>query len=579
MQPNEKTRFSSPQGYTHFPYRSLNHEDGEDFRLLCLYPGEWHEPVRCDLLHSNIDADIEYEAVSYSWASEEGDDSLSQRISCAYIGEEQTADLLVTSNCASALRRLRLTSNERMLWIDAICIDQTNTKERNNHVELIAKIYSTATQVLVYLGEEDLGFTSQSLWLDSERRQLALKRLFSKRWVSRVWVIQEVALAQKVVMVTGEATCQMDASLMSRIRGRARAYGLQVPGPLSWDPLVSAPTRDLLTLLYMTRGCRSKDPRDKVYGLLGLVGERLQNLIAIDYSQSVEEVLTRTAAAIIICQEDLEILAYASSSLGSRHAANRLPTWAPDWTEHRGDNKLHSQFQQPKIGPWRSLEKLSGSETRAAELTKLDWKAAVYIPSKWPVDNFSSPYLTARAHCLATIHSTMKQDAQDFSRGLLALIGSDIVSKKFASQAWPARYQWLFDPLYARTVPAQHQNPDQLYWTSLEHFCIELDKLGKDKHIFRAGILPAITSHDFQEGDTVWAIDGCTVPLLLRRVKSRNHAQMDDTWSYRIVGNCYLFALSHLDCWATSGTGADQRWDFEPFRHMDPLGTQTIKIY
>ncbi|CAE7206224.1 hypothetical protein P3342_011437 [Pyrenophora teres f. teres] len=587
MHPNEKTRFLSPQGYNQFRYRPLNQADGEDFRLLCLYPGEWHEPVRCDLLHSNIDAEIEYEAVSYSWASEEGDDSLSQRISCAYIGEEQTADLLVTSNCASALRRLRLASNERMLWIDAICIDQANTQERNHHVELIAKIYSSASQVLVYLGEEDLGFASQSLWLDSERRQSALKRLFSKRWVSRVWVIQEVALAQKVVMVTGEATCQMDASLMCRIRGRARAYGLQVPGPLAWDPLVSAPTRDLLTLLYMTRGCRSKDPRDKVYGLLGLVGERLQNLIAIDYSQSVEEVLTRTAAAIIICQEDLEVLAYASLSLGSRHAANRLPTWVPDWTEHRDDNTLHSQFQQPKIGPWRSLEKLSGSETRAAELTKLDWGAAVHIPSNWPVDNFSSPFVTARAHCLATIDGTTRQvnyhrptwqDAQDFSRGLMALIENDFRSKKFDSQAWPPRYQWLFDPSYARPTSAQHQSPDKLYWTSLQQFCLELNKLGKDKYIFRAGILPAISSHDFQEGDTVWAIDGCTVPLILRRVKNLNHEYMDE-WSYRIVGNCYLFALSHLDCWATSGTGLEQRWDFEPFRHMDPLGTQTIKIY
>lgn len=197
----------------------------------------------------------------YTWATEDGDSSLAKRISCAYVGETETTDLLVTVNCASALRRLRDQSHERILWIDAICIDQRNSSERSHQVELMAEIYSNASQVLAYLGEEDLGFGSRSLWTDSDKRLLALKKLFAKRWASRVWVIQEVALAQKVLMVTGNVACHLDSELLCRIRGRARAHGLQTPGPLAWDPIVNASTRDLLTMLHVSRNCFSSDPR------------------------------------------------------------------------------------------------------------------------------------------------------------------------------------------------------------------------------------------------------------------------------------------------------------------------------
>lgn len=580
---------SSPSSGSHhgFRYRSLSHADGEDFRILCLYPGELHDPIRCDLLHSGLDADIEYEALSYSWATEDGDDSLSQSISCAYVGDEQVSDLPVTSNCASALRRLRLQSQERFLWVDAISIDQGNLQERNHQAGLMADIYAGASQVLVYLGEEDLGFASRSLWLDSERRQLALTKLFAKRWVSRTWVIQEVALARKLLMVTGDASCAMDANLMSRIRGRAKIARLQVPGPLAWDPLASAPTRDLLTLLLLSRHCDSTDPRDKVYSLLGLVSERLQNLITIDYSQSVEEVLTRTAAAIIICREEFEILAYASLSLGARHRDKGLPTWVPDWIEPHSDMTLRPQFQESRVGPWRSLEKLSGSSSSAAELAKMDWTTVVHLPPRWPIDRSSTPSIAVQAHCLATIDDTTRegygqssrwQDAQTFGRDLMALTSSWASRSDANPSSWPAQYRWLFDPSYVRSAsptgegngPSAIEPLEHTYRAAIQNFCAELDTQGKDKYIFRAGMLPAVTSHDFAEGDSVWAVDGCRVPLILRETGNAGH--------YRIVGNCHLFALSHLDCWSTSGTGLEKRWNFDPFRRMDALGTQRIKI-
>ncbi|KAJ4374139.1 hypothetical protein N0V83_002880 [Neocucurbitaria cava] len=278
----------------------------------------------------------------------------------------------------------------------------------------MAQIYSNAWQVVVYLGEEDLGFGSRNIWLEESKRLSALKGLFAKRWVSRVWVIQEVALAQRVMMITGDVECLWTTDLLSRIRGRARACGLQTPGPLAWDPVVNASTRDLLSMLHISRNCLSTDPRDKIYGLLGLTNERLQNLIPVDYSQTVEDVLTSAAAAIIICREDLDILAYASSSLGIRHAAGCLPTWVPDWTEHRDDTIVRLQFQSFEIGPWRSLDKMRG--IKPSYLYELDWDGVVQIPPKSGATSILKPYLNIRAHCIGEIDGSNRQTEAQISQ-------------------------------------------------------------------------------------------------------------------------------------------------------------------
>jgi hypothetical protein len=60
---------------------------------------------------------------------------------------------MVTANCEAALRKLRNRDSERILWIDAICINQDKTLERNHQVTLMRDIYSKASRVVVWLGK------------------------------------------------------------------------------------------------------------------------------------------------------------------------------------------------------------------------------------------------------------------------------------------------------------------------------------------------------------------------------------------------------------------------------------------
>lgn len=51
------------------------------------------------------------------------------------------------------MRRLRYTDRERLLWIDALCINQNDIEERNEHINRMAEIYQRADGVCIWLGE------------------------------------------------------------------------------------------------------------------------------------------------------------------------------------------------------------------------------------------------------------------------------------------------------------------------------------------------------------------------------------------------------------------------------------------
>jgi len=112
-------------------------------RILTLQPSaEVDDPINIELTDVDLEASPHYEALSYAW----GDVNEKLAISCH--GQE----LLVAVNCHSALRHLRLPDKPRMLWVDAICIDQTSDDDKSKQVRIMGEIYEGAEMVLVWLG-------------------------------------------------------------------------------------------------------------------------------------------------------------------------------------------------------------------------------------------------------------------------------------------------------------------------------------------------------------------------------------------------------------------------------------------
>jgi hypothetical protein len=105
-----------------------------------------NSPIHCSLLEISLEgpAKYEYDALSYTW----GGQDRNVTITC------EGKRLYVTPNCYAALRRLRGRRRKDIswLWVDAICIDQSSTKERNAQVSIMGNIYSRADCVLMWLG-------------------------------------------------------------------------------------------------------------------------------------------------------------------------------------------------------------------------------------------------------------------------------------------------------------------------------------------------------------------------------------------------------------------------------------------
>ncbi|EON70018.1 hypothetical protein W97_09284 [Coniosporium apollinis CBS 100218] len=97
-----------------------------------------------------------YEALSYTWGSTDNRETayVESSASLSPSSGPITATIQIGQNLASALRHLRYQAEARVLWIDAMCINQEDIAERNEQVQRMATIYRLAYRVVVWLGPE-----------------------------------------------------------------------------------------------------------------------------------------------------------------------------------------------------------------------------------------------------------------------------------------------------------------------------------------------------------------------------------------------------------------------------------------
>jgi hypothetical protein len=107
-----------------YQYRRLNYELRPEVRLVVLHQGQKLDDITCDVIHVNLLNKPAYEAVSYTWATADGDHLISSYISC------RDGEIAITKNCESVIRCLRRWGCKRIMWLDAIYINQLNNFEK-----------------------------------------------------------------------------------------------------------------------------------------------------------------------------------------------------------------------------------------------------------------------------------------------------------------------------------------------------------------------------------------------------------------------------------------------------------------
>ncbi|KAI0107265.1 heterokaryon incompatibility protein-domain-containing protein [Nemania sp. FL0031] len=360
--------------------------ENDQMRLLILEPGRGNTLLECQLVRCSISDSIRYEALSYAW----GNTTSQHMMKCN--GEM----LSITENLESALKHLRHPLARRVLWIDAICIDQEDAKERGHQVQLMSRIFSQAERVIVWLGEETsdvkgafsvtpnrgyflgpegialvaperkprsstLDFTMDNAAVSlSDGDLLPLVRLLERPWFRRLWVLQEAALAKSVILHCGKRRVGWDqfSDTLNQLKSKWIVFdsftpeaAIGVETVLEIEKIRSGTEQSLRYVLLGTYSAECRENKDKVYGVLSLGRDynpkRRDSLdetdntavLEPDYTISTYEAFLRLATWGIRTYGAPDVLSCTSrTDIEPLSELQGLPSWVPDWT--RLDNNM-----------------------------------------------------------------------------------------------------------------------------------------------------------------------------------------------------------------------------------------------
>ena len=317
--------------------------DASVIRILGLHKVEFAgQPLRATLEVWSLDRYPRYDAISWAWGR-------SGPMALIVIN---SIEWLIPAKLDACLRRLATVSRERTFWVDAVCVDQSNQTERAQQVRMMEQIFSHGNTVCVWLGsgqdtERPTGIRddlSKRLVRDDQSGSSQFyvsSKYFDEEWWHRVWPMQEIILARNLKLIDDKEVT--DFELLRDI-----AEGLQrdvvresiPPVPqvtgLLWLADFRARTHltqvdtcaQLTELLYHSRIRSTADPRDRVYGLLGVCTFLFgKDFLQPDYNRPIADVYHQLACRLV---EKTHSLAFLNQVIPLHHTDTTIPSWVPD---------------------------------------------------------------------------------------------------------------------------------------------------------------------------------------------------------------------------------------------------------
>ncbi|KAL9112118.1 MAG: hypothetical protein Q9227_003495 [Pyrenula ochraceoflavens] len=329
-------------------------------RVLSIIPtSNRSAPVHCKIDLVSLAESPNFTALSYVW----GD---AKEKNLIYVDGRQ---FFVTANLYGALLHLRSSNKCQNLWIDAICINQANEKEKTNQVLHMRNIYAQAAIVLIWFGTGDdevaktaaffsekdktgrSGLTSFVFALeDGDEDRIAalpgLEKLLQNPWFTRMWVVQELVVAKKIPLVgCGDTwfswknlTSIINERMADEIYRREHSAHLVSFAFLRQNFNFDVGIDDFVSLLLATSDRESSEPRDKIFALLGLASDRIRTSITPDYTAPITVIFQQAMAVTLKAAEDLELL--RAAAIGDRNSELSVPSWCVDFSKTNWSHRL-----------------------------------------------------------------------------------------------------------------------------------------------------------------------------------------------------------------------------------------------
>ncbi|TPX18351.1 uncharacterized protein E0L32_011762 [Thyridium curvatum] len=575
-------------------YRPL--QPGE-YRLLKLLPKRM-EIVKCEILHFPLNRAPRYRAVSYSW----GDADVTQKVQ---IGTEI---IQITASLQGALNALRDEEKEVYVWADGLCINQQDRDERSQQVQLMASIYARAEMVAVWLGAEadgspdavkllhEIADNRDSLKrlkhiLDPPERRPACKALvalFERDYWDRLWVVQEVFNAHKIRVYCGDLripwqifrdVCDVfkryerelkpyfvagfsDNAALTPTQDLKYSHVLTQGGPGSFPEVSSVNRHGHMSLFEVLYACRTKlaaDPRDKVFGVLGLLHQDIRDEFPPDYNRSVKDVYISVVDYLITNTRRLDVICEAIHY--PLHVSTiRLPSWVPDWS-HIPQREMLRRPTSFRADGGQDAEVTYLSETgqkmaTAGNIMEISGIRLSTISRRGiavDVLNTLDDYLMAFLHWRALLLGNHDDDGEDreYTRRVRAAFCRTLclgVPPKRYRDSWSRVCYHVFARLIHERLPFLPLD-EELHMAAKDDLSNRPDDceqvIDEGCHFSMQGRSFCITRHGLMGlgsgymavGDVVVVALGCSTPIILRPV--------GNSGMFRFVGDVYIDGYMH----------------------------------
>jgi hypothetical protein len=382
----------------------------QQLRLLEVLSAKPNETMTFRVIRAALNDAPPYDALSYTWndpfSTQNNELEQGQVTGLPSIRIIVNDGYLEVSEHLHDALRFIAPFTSRLLWIDAICINQADLAERAEQVGIMGRIFSHAERVLAWLGpssaDSDLAINFLEMlaehatradrvaWLVSLAQDpaclpqwVAFHALITRGWWKRSWVIQEYVLGREVVFACGGrqlAGDQMDAASQLLFDGWAACFATGTMQRVGLNARVMDPMWNLfelrhrlkqqgqaksgkhigpLTYLSRTRQSRASDPRDRLFAKFGMIGDQANTLCTPNYALPPTHIYRTFFAAYVAETEDLYIVCHAG--LGFNPEAPSKPTWLPTWSPSKHPYALRCCWSGGK-SDWPMYNAAGGSK-------------------------------------------------------------------------------------------------------------------------------------------------------------------------------------------------------------------------
>ncbi|KAK1827305.1 hypothetical protein QBC39DRAFT_314938 [Podospora conica] len=324
-----------------------------------------------------------YWAISYVWGPSPSGPK-------AHTFRTPQGEITLTESLTACLKCLRRKGVEAYIWVDALCINQSDNDEKGTQIRSLGSVYKKSERVIIWMGETGL-YDERSPgidWLRGAHRCKTAGRcdmtttpnpgihewddrwsdvlsILKQEWFVRTWIIQELVLGKNICLVYGQSEIAWDCFMASLFRGGDPILKKARPAValhLTRQKHQSGRRFRFLELLELFSYTHATEPRDKLFAHLSMAYDVEEPIFNPDYNSREEIVLEKYARGLVASKRALELLRWAGSGKSTEFCK-----WIPDFLGRRfartistwkgGEHGFHAGKDRPAVARVKTLTK------------------------------------------------------------------------------------------------------------------------------------------------------------------------------------------------------------------------------